>query len=130
LASVRSAPFEIDRIAFSTTLRVVDPENNAAPVLPGILEELNAASPVDPAESEVVRIGGHSSIAHESAPCWPLSGQIPQPAYIALNINFGGSVDDHFDGALSVHRTSGDICAPRHLLGGRRNCQNERSGQR
>jgi hypothetical protein len=130
LASVRSAPFQIDRIAFSTTLRVVDPKNNPAPVLPGILKKLNAPSPVDSAESEVVRIGGHSSIAHEAAPCWLLSGKIPQPAYVALYFNFGGSVDYHFDGALSVHRISGDICAPRHLLGGRGNCQNKRSEQR
>jgi hypothetical protein len=59
-----------------------------------------------------------------------LSGQIPQAAYVAFYFNFGGSVDGHFDGARSVHRISGDICAARHLLGGRRSCQNKCSDQR
>ena len=73
-------PFEIDGLTFSPTLRIVDPEDDTAPCLQRILEELYIAAPINSPESEILGIGGNAPIAHETAPCGRLSGEIPNPA--------------------------------------------------
>ncbi|MSV31027.1 MAG: hypothetical protein EXQ57_00745 [Bryobacterales bacterium] len=130
LAVVRSAPFEINGITFSPTLPIVDPKYNPASGLTRILQKLNVASPVNAAEPEFVRIGGHPSVALEAAPDCRASGQIPHLPHIALHFNFGRSVYHHFDCAFSVDGISVDVCASSHLLGGSRNCGNNPREQR
>jgi len=69
--------------------------------LTGIAHQVLATSAINASEPEIRRIGGHRSVAFETAPLRRLAVQISDHPSISANLHFGRPIHYHFDSAFA-----------------------------
>jgi hypothetical protein len=90
-------------------LRIVDADHGGTAVA-RIANQLLAAAAIDSGEAKIDRIAGHFDVANEAAPLRGLTGEVAKSGMVASNFDFGGAVDDNFNGAFpAISAAASDI---------------------
>jgi hypothetical protein len=123
LKATSALPKDIEGIALRAVVGIVDAhDHGAAP--PRVAHQLLGAAPVYALEAEIDQIARHGGRAFEAAPLRGLAKQVAQQRTVAADLDFGGSVHNHFDGASALRAaTAGKICSSLYGLGVHRPAQ-------
>jgi hypothetical protein len=98
-----SSPEDIEGIAFTSSIPVLDPNDGAA-ALPWIPDQILTAPAVHTGEAELSGIVRQRARALETAPLRRLAGEISQSGLIASYRNFRGTIHYHFDCTFAAIR--------------------------
>ena len=131
--SVDSAPDEVEGIAFGAALGIFNADDGDAAVA-WIADQLLPAAAIDAGEAETGRVARQRSAALEAAPLRGTAGDISDDSLVAADLDLGGSVNHHFNGALAAIRAAAadhggtalillGACRRRHHEGCRENCE-------
>jgi hypothetical protein len=93
--AARPAPFDVESVAFTPALRVLDANHGRASIAGRIAQQGLSAAAVHAAEMEFERVLWKRRVAFHAAPCCGTSAQRAHPGLIALNLDFRNAV--HFD---------------------------------
>jgi len=105
ITAIVAAPGEIEGIAFSPVIGILNSNNCDSAVLRST-DQLLAAAPVHACKPEVRRIGRHTTGAFEPTPLWRLSGEIPECRITSADLHLCSPVNQNFDRALAPVRTA------------------------
>jgi hypothetical protein len=112
--AIRSAlPGNVASVTFGFaaffTMDIVNADHSDTTIAVGTLLEVLLAVTVDSLEVKVMGSRRQRLVAIEAPPFYWRSIDADEPAFISSNLNFGYTVDDDFEGALSISGTTRNV---------------------